>query len=69
MGARPRPPPRARRPATATPRTVADLAGWLDALLDGLGIRAAALGGHPYGAWIALSYALHAPDRYAACSS
>ncbi|MFB6775664.1 alpha/beta fold hydrolase [Streptomyces sp. NPDC056337] len=45
------------------PRTVADLTGWLDALLDGLGIRAAALGGHSYGAWIALSYALHAPDR------
>ncbi|MFC9060659.1 alpha/beta fold hydrolase [Streptomyces sp. NPDC057074] len=44
------------------PRTVADLTGRLDALLDGLGIRTA-VGGHSYGAWIALSYALHAPER------
>ncbi|MEV8124996.1 alpha/beta fold hydrolase [Streptomyces sp. NPDC085944] len=45
------------------PRTVADLTGWLDALLDGLGIAEADLGGHSYGAWIALHHALHAPDR------
>ncbi|MET9731590.1 alpha/beta hydrolase [Streptomyces sp. NPDC006458] len=44
-------------------RTAADLAAWLDALLDGLGVDAAALGGHSYGAWIALHYALHAPRR------
>lgn len=47
-------------------RAVADLTGWLDALLDGLGVDAAAsvdLGGHSYGAWIALHYALHAPHR------
>ncbi|WKX08481.2 alpha/beta fold hydrolase [Streptomyces sp. NL15-2K] len=45
------------------PRTVADLADWLDALLDGLGIAEADLGGHSYGAWIALHYALRAPTR------
>ncbi|MEV7283596.1 alpha/beta hydrolase family protein [Streptomyces sp. NPDC093252] len=45
-------------------RTVADLTAWLDALLDGLGITApVALGGHSYGGWIALHYALHAPAR------
>lgn len=45
------------------PRTVADLAGWLDALLDGLGIAETDLGGHSYGAWIALHHTLHAPGR------
>ncbi|WP_427922921.1 alpha/beta fold hydrolase [Streptomyces sp. cg40] len=46
------------------PRTVADLMTWLDAVFDGLGVTPAAdLGGHSYGGWIALHYALHAPDR------
>ncbi|MGW0086674.1 alpha/beta fold hydrolase [Streptomyces sp. NPDC003393] len=45
------------------PRTVADLAVWLDALLDHLGARRVDLGGHSYGGWIALHYALHAPGR------
>ncbi|AOR34742.1 carboxylesterase [Streptomyces fodineus] len=45
------------------PRTVADLTAWLDALLDALGADSADLGGHSYGAWIALHYALHAPAR------
>ncbi|MFI5647357.1 alpha/beta fold hydrolase [Kitasatospora sp. NPDC051705] len=39
------------------------LLGWLDAVLDGLGVPRADLCGHSYGAWIALQYALHAPDR------
>ncbi|MGW1288210.1 alpha/beta fold hydrolase [Streptomyces sp. NPDC001680] len=45
------------------PRTVADLTRWLDAVLDGLGADSADLGGHSYGGWIALHYALRAPDR------
>ncbi|MGW7792323.1 alpha/beta fold hydrolase [Streptomyces tricolor] len=45
------------------PRTVADLAGWLDAVLAGLGVAAADVGGHSYGAWIALHHALRAPAR------
>ncbi|NUP22872.1 MAG: alpha/beta fold hydrolase [Streptomyces sp.] len=45
------------------PRTVADLAAWLDVLLDGLGIDETDLGGHSYGAWIALHYSLRAPAR------
>lgn len=44
-------------------RTVADLTAWLDGVLDGLGADRTALGGHSYGAWIALHYALHAPHR------
>ncbi|MEV8021098.1 alpha/beta fold hydrolase [Streptomyces sp. NPDC086554] len=48
-------------------RSVADLTGWLDALLDALldrvGGDAVDLCGHSYGAWIALHYALHAPHR------
>ncbi|MFE1233635.1 alpha/beta fold hydrolase [Streptomyces sp. NPDC059442] len=49
--------------ATRPLRTVDDLAGWLDAVLTGLGLASAALVGHSYGAWIALRYALRAPDR------
>ncbi|GAA3185104.1 MULTISPECIES: alpha/beta fold hydrolase [Streptomyces] len=45
------------------PRTVADLSAWLDALLDGLGVSETDLGGHSYGAWIALHHAMRAPDR------
>ncbi|MFE5299914.1 alpha/beta fold hydrolase [Streptomyces sp. NPDC056632] len=47
-------------------RTADDLTGWLDALLDALGVPpdgAAGLVGHSYGAWIALHYALAAPGR------
>ncbi|MGW1164231.1 alpha/beta fold hydrolase [Streptomyces sp. NPDC002550] len=45
------------------PRAVAGLTLWLDAVLDGLGAASADLGGHSYGGWIALHYALHAPAR------
>ncbi len=56
------------QPGLSTPggsplRTVADLAGWIDQLLDGLGLSRAVLVGHSYGAWMALRYALHAPHR------
>ncbi|MGR4850027.1 alpha/beta fold hydrolase [Streptomyces sp. LARHCF252] len=44
-------------------RTTADLVSWLDALLKGLDLAETDLGGHSYGAWIALQYALRAPHR------
>jgi len=44
-------------------RGIDDFSAWLDALLDALGITRTALLGHSYGAWIALGYALHAPER------
>jgi len=44
-------------------RSVPDLLGWLDGVLDGLGLDRADLCGHSYGGWLALSYALHAPGR------
>ncbi|MFF7131358.1 alpha/beta fold hydrolase [Streptomyces sp. NPDC008196] len=56
-------PGRSEPAADRHPRTVADLVAWLDALLDGLGIERADVGGHSYGAWIALHHALRAPDR------
>lgn len=56
-------PGRSSRAGDRHPRTVADLTAWLDALLDGLGAGSADLGGHSYGGWIALHYALRAPAR------
>ncbi|NGO75739.1 alpha/beta hydrolase [Streptomyces sp. YC504] len=44
-------------------RSGKDLTAWLDALLDGLGLDSVQLCGHSYGAWTALNYALHAPER------
>jgi pimeloyl-ACP methyl ester carboxylesterase len=44
-------------------KTASDLTNWLDQLLSSLGITRLAIGGHSYGAWIALRYALHARDR------
>jgi pimeloyl-ACP methyl ester carboxylesterase len=55
-------PGRSRR-GRAPVRAAADLTGWLDQVLDGLGIRSASVVGHSYGAWIALRYALDAPAR------
>jgi pimeloyl-ACP methyl ester carboxylesterase len=46
-----------------TPKTPADLHVWLTNVLGGLGIDRAALCGHSYGAWIALTYALAHPER------
>ncbi|MFE7285276.1 alpha/beta fold hydrolase [Streptomyces noursei] len=46
-------------------RRPADLMAWLDGVLDALGAERAALLGHSYGGWLALGYAVHAPDRVA----
>lgn len=46
-----------------TVKSLADLMDWLDTVLAGLGIESADLCGHSYGAWTALNYALHAPQR------
>ncbi|MBR8641784.1 alpha/beta fold hydrolase [Streptomyces tuirus] len=56
-------PGRSTAAAGLRPRTVTDLVTWLDALLKGLGLAETDLGGHSYGAWIALHYALRAPHR------
>ncbi|SHN75901.1 alpha/beta fold hydrolase [Cryptosporangium aurantiacum] len=40
-----------------------DLHTWLDAVLDGLSLDRTSLGGHSYGGWIALTYALARPHR------
>ncbi|MBW5481007.1 alpha/beta fold hydrolase, partial [Streptomyces bambusae] len=51
-------------PAEGAPiRTVADLMGWLDALLDGLAAGPVELAGHSYGAWIAAHYAAYDGTR------
>ncbi|MFF8269306.1 alpha/beta fold hydrolase [Streptomyces sp. NPDC016562] len=45
-------------------RSVGDLVGWLDAVLDGLCPNGpVVLGGHSYGAWIAAHYAARRPAR------
>ncbi|MFD5396996.1 alpha/beta fold hydrolase [Streptomyces sp. NPDC127097] len=44
-------------------RRPADLLDWLDGVFRGLGLTSAALLGHSYGGWLALSYAGHAPER------
>jgi pimeloyl-ACP methyl ester carboxylesterase len=44
-------------------RTRDDLMDWLDTVLTGLGLDSAHLAGHSYGGWMALNYALHAPQR------
>ncbi|NUR31183.1 MAG: alpha/beta hydrolase [Catenulispora sp.] len=47
-----------------TPVTTTDhLMDWLDGVFTELRVDGAALAGHSYGGWIALAYALHAPER------
>jgi pimeloyl-ACP methyl ester carboxylesterase len=50
---------------TKAPRSGADYARWLDDVLEGVGVtdEKVSLVGTSYGAWIALHYCLHAPDR------
>lgn len=50
-------------PGDRPPRTVEDLHAWLAEVLDGLGAGAPDVCGHSYGAWLALTFALHSPDR------
>lgn len=40
-----------------------DLMDWLDGLMLHLGLGSASHCGHSYGGWLALNYALHAPQR------
>ncbi|MFJ8043308.1 alpha/beta fold hydrolase [Kitasatospora sp. NPDC096147] len=44
-------------------RDAADLADWLGTVLDGLGLPTAALCGHSYGAWLAVTFARRSPQR------
>ncbi|MFF0276997.1 alpha/beta fold hydrolase [Streptomyces sp. NPDC004330] len=53
---------RTQRKGTALKNT-ADLTAWLDAVLGGLQLARTRLCGHSYGAWLAATYALHAPQR------
>ncbi|MFI0243033.1 alpha/beta fold hydrolase [Streptomyces sp. NPDC016845] len=53
---------RTRRQGAALTNT-ADLLAWLDALLGNLQLARTRLCGHSYGAWLAATYALHAPQR------
>src|SRR5689334_8052173 len=39
-----------------SPRSSADLFGWLSEVLDGLAVDEAGFVGHSYGAWLALAY-------------
>jgi pimeloyl-ACP methyl ester carboxylesterase len=43
----------------------ADLMAWLEAVFTGLGLDRADVCGHSFGGWLALSFALHAPERVA----
>ena len=50
-------------PGARTVGTPEDLIGYLDTILDGLGLSSAELCGHSFGAWIALTYAINRPAR------
>ena len=45
------------------PKSRVDLAGWLNAVLDELRIIQTHILGHSYGGWLALNFALSAPER------
>ncbi|MBO8194314.1 alpha/beta fold hydrolase [Streptomyces oryzae] len=50
-------------PGAHPPRSVAELLEWLTGVCEGLGVPRADVCGHSYGGWLALTFALHAPDR------
>lgn len=50
-------------PSGPSIRDRAGLMQWLDSVFDELGLDAVGLCGHSYGAWLALSYAIHASRR------
>jgi pimeloyl-ACP methyl ester carboxylesterase len=50
-------------PGERPPGDAAALADWLDQVLAGLAIDRTSLAGHSYGAWMALRYGIHAPER------
>ena len=52
-----------RSVAVHPPKSKADLAGWLNCVLDELRITQAHILGHSYGGWLALNFALSAPKR------
>jgi len=45
------------------PKSKADLADWLNSVLDALSITQTHILGHSYGGWLALNFALSAPER------
>lgn len=53
-----------RSVADGTPvRTIDDVLAWLDGVLDDLSLESTQVCGHSNGGWIALRYAIHAPER------
>jgi pimeloyl-ACP methyl ester carboxylesterase len=50
-------------PGSRSVSTPDDLVAYLDTVLDGLGLTSAELGGHSFGAWIVLTYAINRPSR------
>ncbi len=48
---------------THQPRNPAEVAHWLEEVLSALALERTVVVGHSYGAWLALTHAIHHPDR------
>jgi pimeloyl-ACP methyl ester carboxylesterase len=48
---------------THKPRNPGEVAHWLDEVLSALALEHVVVVGHSYGAWLALTHAIHHPDR------
>jgi len=48
---------------THKPRNPREVARWLEEVLSALALERAVVVGHSYGAWLALTHAIHHPDR------